>query len=193
MGTKTGDRKTTNPLGLKSIERSRFITFGVNGKRKSSKETLTNNNNKSMDRFLEKQNVETIRYTMKAQEDVFKQQVRELHRVYNTQKVMMDQLKKDRSQYWTINKKDQTTGSSTCHNLEESDLELTLSIGMSSSSTSKNMDHSSTTSDNCNNNNNNQENSGSNTHMSSSSTTSLDRDKKRSHWLFQGLSINPTS
>ncbi|CAA7062419.1 unnamed protein product [Microthlaspi erraticum] len=180
---------------------------------------------RSMDRFLEKQTAESIRQTMQAQEDIFKQQVRELHRVYNTQKMMMDQLK-HRSQYWTNSNKDQTgtrerTGScsgvdlenmvraakaTTTDHIDESELELTLSIGMSSSSTNKDMDYSSTTSlrsssDNCNNqsnnnnnnNSNNQESSGPNTPMSSSSTTSLDREKKRPHWLFQGLSINRTS
>lgn len=100
----------------------------------------------------------------------------------------------------------------TTDHIEESELELTLSIGLSSSSTTmttttnKDMDYSSTTSmrsssDNCNNqsnnnnnnSNNNQESSGPNTPMSSSSTTSLDREKKRPHWLFQGLSINRTS
>lgn len=144
---------------------------------------------------------------------------------------MMTQLK-HRSQYWTVNNKDQPgsrerTGScsgidlenvvratqTTTDHIEESELELTLSIGLSSSSTTmttttnKDMDYSSTTSmrsssDNCNNqsnnnlynnSNNNQESSGPNTPMSSSSTTSLDREKKRPHWLFQGLSINRTS
>lgn len=175
-----------------------------------------------MDRFLEKQSAESIRRTMQAQEDLFKQQVRELHRVYNIQKKMMEQLK-HRSQYCTTNNQDQTgprerTGSwsgidlenvararntTTAEHVEESELELTLSIGMSSSSMNKDMDYSSTTSfrstsDNCNNqsnniNCNNQESSGPTTPKSSSSTTSLDREKKRPHWLFQGLSINRTS
>ena len=135
---------------------------------------------------------------------------------------MMEQLK-HRSQYCTTNNQDQTgprerTGSwsgivlenvararntTTAEHVEESELELTLSIGMSSSSMNKDMDYSSTTSfrsssDNCNNqsnniNCNNQESSGPTTPMSSSSTTSLDREKKRPHWLFQGLSINRTS
>uniref|UniRef100_A0A1J3EWL7 Uncharacterized protein n=1 Tax=Noccaea caerulescens TaxID=107243 RepID=A0A1J3EWL7_NOCCA len=233
MGTKIAERITTTSLGLKSVDRSGFIRFGVNGRGKSSNETLTDGKEeeeeeslvtRSMDRFLEKQTAESIRQTMQAQEDIFKQQVRELHTVYNTQKMMMDQLK-HRSQYWTISDKDQTgskerTGScsgvdlentvratkTTTDHIEESELELTLSIGMSSSSTNKDMDYSSTTSlrsssDNCNNqsnnnnnnNSNNQESSGPNTPMSSSSTTSLDREKKRPHWLFQGLSINRTS
>lgn len=133
----------------------------------------------------------------------------------------MEQLK-HRSQYCTTNNQDQTgprerTGSwsgiglenvaratnTVTDHIEESELELTLSIGMSSSSMNKDMDYSSTTSfksssDNCNNqsntiNCNNQESSGPTTPMSSSSTTSLDREKKRPHWLFQGLSINRTS
>lgn len=237
MGTKIVERITTNQSGLKSVDHSGFIRFVVNGRQESSKETLTDEEEegvfilRSMDRFLEKQNAESIRHTMQAQEDIFKQQVRELHRVYNTQKMMMTQLK-HRSQYWTVNNKDQPgsrerTGScsgidlenvvratqTTTDHIEESELELTLSIGLSSSSTTmttttnKDMDYSSTTSmrsssDNCNNqsnnnlynnSNNNQESSGPNTPMSSSSTTSLDREKKRPHWLFQGLSINRTS
>ncbi|CAF1893034.1 BnaC02g11590D [Brassica napus] len=183
---------------------------------------VNGNLQRPMDRSLEKQKAESIRHTMQTQEDVFKQQVRELHRVYYIQKMMMDQLK-HRSQYCTINNKDQTgprerirswsgidlesevrARNKTTDHIEESELELTLSIGMSSSSTNKDMDYSSTTSfrsssDNCNNqsndnnNSNNQESSGPNTPMSSSSTTSLDREKKRSHWLFQGLNINRTS
>ncbi|EOA13898.1 hypothetical protein CARUB_v10027014mg [Capsella rubella] len=242
MGTKIVERIRTNPLGLKSVDHSGFIRFGVNGRRKSPKKTLTDDKEEEqervsvitpMDRFLEKQNAESIRHTMQTQEDIFKQQVRELHRVYNTQKMMMNQLK-HRSQYWTVdNNRDQTgsrerTGScsgidlenvvratqTTTDHIEESELELTLSIGLSSSSNTmstttanKDMDYSSTTSlrsssDNCNNqsnnnnnnnSNNNQESSGPNTPMSSSSTTSLDREKKRPHWLFQGLSINRTS
>ncbi|KAF8102593.1 hypothetical protein N665_0198s0291 [Sinapis alba] len=228
MGTKIVERITTNSFGLESVDCSGFVRFGVDGQRKSSKEKLTDDKEeeagvfvlRSMDRFLEKQNAESIRRTMQAQEDLFKQQVRELHRVYNIQKKMMEQLK-HRSQHCTTNNQDQTgprerTGSwsgidlenvararnttTADHIIEESELELTLSIGMSSSSMNKDMDYSSTTtfrslSDNCNNqsNNNNQESSGPNTPMSSSSTTSLDREKKRPHWLFQGLSINRTS
>ncbi|CAH8382954.1 unnamed protein product [Eruca vesicaria subsp. sativa] len=229
MGTKIAKRITTYSFGIESVDCSGFVRFGVNGQRKSSKETLKDQKEeeerviRSMDRFLEKQNAESIRRTMQAQEDLFKQQVRELHRVYNIQKMMMEQLK-HRSQYGTTNTQDQTgprersgswsgidienvaraTNTMTNH-IEESELELTLSIGMSSSSMNKDMDYSSTTSfrsssDNCNNqsnnnnnNSNNQESSGPTTPMSSSSTTSLDREKKRPHWLFQGLSINRTS
>ncbi|ESQ42668.1 hypothetical protein EUTSA_v10014550mg [Eutrema salsugineum] len=202
MGTKIVERITTNSLGLKSVDRSGFIRFGVNGQRRSSKETLTTDDKeeeegvfviRSMDRFLEKQNAESIRHTMQAQEDIFKQQVRELHRVYNIQKMMMEQLK-HRSQYCTsIDNKDQTgsrerTGSwsgidlesvvrateTTTDRIEESELELTLSIGMSSSSTNKDMDYSSTTSfrsssENCNNQSNNNENNNNNSNNQESS------------------------
>lgn len=84
MGTKIVEGITTNPLGLKSVDRSGFIRFGVNGRRKSAKETLRDETKeeeeeviivKSMDRVLDKQNAESIRHTMQAQEDIFKQQV----------------------------------------------------------------------------------------------------------------------
>lgn len=84
MGTKIAERLTTTSLGLKSVDRSGFIRFGVNGRGKSSNETLTDGKEeeeeeslvtRSMDRFLEKQTAESIRQTMQAQEDIFKQQV----------------------------------------------------------------------------------------------------------------------
>lgn len=86
MGTKIIERITTNPRGLKRVDHSGFIRFVVNGRQESSKETLTDEKEeeeeegvfilRSMDRFLEKQNAESIRSTMQAQEDIFKQQVR---------------------------------------------------------------------------------------------------------------------
>jgi hypothetical protein len=82
MGTKIVERITTNQSGLKSVDHSGFIRFVVNGRQESSKETLTDEEEegvfilRSMDRFLEKQNAESIRHTMQAQEDIFKQQVR---------------------------------------------------------------------------------------------------------------------
>ncbi|XP_010539419.1 PREDICTED: probable serine/threonine-protein kinase fhkE isoform X2 [Tarenaya hassleriana] len=210
---------------------------------------------RSMDSFLENQNLNSIRNTMLAQEDIFKNQVRELHRVYGVQKVMMEELKKETKQrrQWShddnltypqqpaashnnsssfflldfnnssnqrrrdrsrsgsgielespaaeisavdLGRPTRTNGSDT---MEEIELELTLSIGMSSSSdnqretTTTNNNNSSTTSFRSDNvdNNNNKDCSGQSTPMSSSSTT-LDQEKKRSHWLFQGLSINRT-
>ncbi|KAL2960862.1 hypothetical protein AAZX31_17G059500 [Glycine max] len=48
-----------------------------------------------MDRMLDRNNVESIKKTMQMQEDIFKHQVRELHRVYTVQKMLMDDLKNE--------------------------------------------------------------------------------------------------
>ncbi|XP_073227052.1 uncharacterized protein [Cicer arietinum] len=55
-----------------------------------------------MDRMLDRNNIESIKRTMQMHEDIFKHQVRELHRVYNVQKMLMDDLKnKTRQQkFW---------------------------------------------------------------------------------------------
>ncbi|XP_057753664.1 uncharacterized protein LOC130973239 [Arachis stenosperma] len=69
--------------------------------------SLTNNNNKhfnkigdnklqdSMDMIPDRNNIESIKRTMQMHEDIFKNQVRELHRVYSVQKMMMDELKNE--------------------------------------------------------------------------------------------------
>ncbi|XP_047154383.1 uncharacterized protein LOC124825733 [Vigna umbellata] len=46
-----------------------------------------------MDRMLDRNSVESIKKTMQMHEDIFKHQVRELHRVYSVQKMLMDELK----------------------------------------------------------------------------------------------------
>ncbi|XP_010536903.1 PREDICTED: homeobox protein 5-like [Tarenaya hassleriana] len=271
MGTEIIERIAINPLPESNIKIG-FRRIGDRRRCRQSKELTGEDEGRfrvrPMDRFLDKQNIESIRKTMQAQEDIFKHQVRELHRVYSVQKMMMEELKRQR-RLWTNNRPNiinltsqpptasynnnsfflldinssnnnnhqssrersgscsagvdlespareisavdlgRTNGSDL---MDESELELTLSVGMSSSSTSRsyhqretmattnnNMDMDSTTtsfrSDNCNNNNNNnnknQDCSGPSTPMSSSSTT-LDQEKKRPHWLFQGLSINRT-
>ncbi|KAM1087603.1 hypothetical protein ACFX15_012684 [Malus domestica] len=48
----------------------------------------------SMDRMLDKHNMDTIKSTMQMHEDTFKHQIRELHRLYSVQKMLMDELKK---------------------------------------------------------------------------------------------------
>ncbi|CAJ1941819.1 unnamed protein product [Sphenostylis stenocarpa] len=55
-----------------------------------------------MDRMLDRNNVESIKKTMQMHEDIFKHQVRELHRVYNVQKMLMDELKNETRQqkFW---------------------------------------------------------------------------------------------
>ncbi|XP_022755449.1 uncharacterized protein LOC111303447 [Durio zibethinus] len=57
----------------------------------------------SMDRVLERPNMESIRKTMQMHEDIFKHQVRELHRLYSVQKMLMDELKREikQNRYWT--------------------------------------------------------------------------------------------
>ncbi|KAL0404620.1 UNVERIFIED_CONTAM: hypothetical protein Sradi_2102800 [Sesamum radiatum] len=45
-----------------------------------------------MDRMQEFQNIEAVRKTILMQEEVFKQQVQELHRIYNLQKKLMQEL-----------------------------------------------------------------------------------------------------
>ncbi|XP_008223744.1 PREDICTED: uncharacterized protein LOC103323529 [Prunus mume] len=49
----------------------------------------------SMDRMLDKHNIDTIKKTMQMHEDTFKHQIRELHRLYSVQKMLMDELKKE--------------------------------------------------------------------------------------------------
>ncbi|XP_011011830.1 PREDICTED: uncharacterized protein LOC105116261 isoform X2 [Populus euphratica] len=49
----------------------------------------------SMDRMPEKHNIDVIKKTMQLHDDIFKQQVRELHRLYSVQKMLMDELSKN--------------------------------------------------------------------------------------------------
>lgn len=100
MGTKIVEQITTNSFGLESVNCSGFVRFGVDGQRKSSTKKLTDDKEeegvfvlRSMDRFLEKQNAESIRRTMQAQEDLFKQQVRYTYTytcIYCTHCIHMD-------------------------------------------------------------------------------------------------------
>ncbi|KAI5557007.1 hypothetical protein BDE02_18G072800 [Populus trichocarpa] len=58
----------------------------------------------SMDKMPGKHNIDFIKKTMQLHEDIFKQQVRELHRLYSVQKLLMEELKKGIKQnrkYWT--------------------------------------------------------------------------------------------
>ncbi|MBA0826136.1 hypothetical protein Goarm_011020 [Gossypium armourianum] len=58
--------------------------------------------NCQMERALEKQHMESIRKTMQMHENIFKHQVRELHRLYSVQKMLMDELKKEikQNRFW---------------------------------------------------------------------------------------------
>ncbi|KAJ7955807.1 A-kinase anchor protein 9, putative isoform 1 [Quillaja saponaria] len=56
-----------------------------------------------MDRMIDRNNTESIKKTMQMHEDTFKHQVRELHRLYSVQKMLMNQLKKETRQtkFWS--------------------------------------------------------------------------------------------
>lgn len=233
---------------------------------------------RSMDRMPDIHSPDFIKKTMQMHEDVFKQQVRELHRLYSVQKMLMNELKKeikDTRQYWNprtnsdsncakvINLPDSTTQTASGFSLnfqslrdypspkersgscsgetarvtrgfdleipaeedrltrvstmddnqagsssliphksnklsmeesdEDSQVELTLSIGGSNSNKKKSRNcqsleldspasFKSERAEDC---------STPTTPMSSSSAT-FDQERKRPHWLFQGLSINRT-
>ncbi|WCJ42229.1 hypothetical protein M5689_023050 [Euphorbia peplus] len=47
----------------------------------------------------DKHNIDFIRKTMQIHEDIFKQQVRELHRVYSVQKMLMEEMKNNKKHY----------------------------------------------------------------------------------------------
>ncbi|KAK7329766.1 hypothetical protein VNO77_23945 [Canavalia gladiata] len=55
-----------------------------------------------MDRMLDRNNIESIKKTMQMHEDIFKHQVRELHRVYSVQKMLMEELKNEirQEKFW---------------------------------------------------------------------------------------------
>lgn len=63
-----------------------------------NKGRLTNNHhrtiiNKLQGPIMDRNNIESIKKTMQMHEDIFKHQVRELHRVYSVQKMLMNELK----------------------------------------------------------------------------------------------------
>ncbi|KAE8730815.1 A-kinase anchor protein 9, putative isoform 4 [Hibiscus syriacus] len=164
-----------------------------------------------LDKF--KNNMESIRNTMLMHEDVFKHQVRELHRLYSVQKILMDELKKEikngpsgeEADTVVVAAEDHQAGPSSRTNQvmsiegsdEDSEVELTLSIGIGGScSSKKKLKNSSTSSQSVHNKitrelDSSASSSGPGTPVSSSRTT-FDQEKKLPHWLFQGFSINRT-
>lgn len=105
MGTKI--EHSTNPLAV-AVETNNFSISGVDVWEYYQKKRLIGINNKlkdpiPMDRILDRTNMESIKKTMQMQEDIFKHQVRELHRAYSLQKMMMEELKKESRQknIWT--------------------------------------------------------------------------------------------
>ncbi|PSS01335.1 Exocyst complex component like [Actinidia chinensis var. chinensis] len=74
-------------------------------KAKDTTSTVLNRFEDSMDRFLEQHNIESIKKTMLMHEDIFKHQVRELHRLYSLQKMRMNEtrseiIKQESTMYW---------------------------------------------------------------------------------------------
>lgn len=108
MGTKI---EYSINLLASSVESNNFTVDGVDVWKHYQNKGVTNNNfsigvNKlqdPMDRMLDRNNVESIKRTMQMHEDIFKHQVRELHRVYSVQKMLMDDLRKETKQkkFWS--------------------------------------------------------------------------------------------
>ncbi|KAJ0984204.1 hypothetical protein J5N97_002560 [Dioscorea zingiberensis] len=79
-----------------------------------------------MDQSLEQYNQEYVKKVMLEQEETFKHQVLELHRLYQVQRILMAELNdKFRQTY--------STESTADRKLNECDIDLTLSIGCSAS------------------------------------------------------------
>ncbi|KAJ6795901.1 Uncharacterized protein M6B38_223705 [Iris pallida] len=55
-----------------------------------------------MDRLLEQNNRECVRNTMMRQEEIFNQQVHELHRLYQVQKLLMAKLKTNETKFQSV-------------------------------------------------------------------------------------------
>lgn len=109
MGTKI---EYSINLLASSVDSNNFIVGGVDVWEHYQHKGVTNNHfslgiNKlqdpPMDRMLDRNNIESIKKTMQMHEDIFKQQVRELHRVYSVQKMLMDDQRKETKQkkFWT--------------------------------------------------------------------------------------------
>ncbi|XAR51147.1 hypothetical protein NMG60_11005697 [Bertholletia excelsa] len=100
MGTKL--QFAINPLANSSPQNNSFSAScqlddwdcsrkqGVKG---GGRRTLLINFQDSMDRMLEHQTIDSIKKTMLIQEEIFKQQVSELHRLYSVQKMLMDEIR----------------------------------------------------------------------------------------------------
>ncbi|XP_058756608.1 uncharacterized protein LOC131629825 [Vicia villosa] len=110
MGTKI--EYSINPLAYLG-DCNNFTLSGVDAREHyQNKEAKVINNHCSigvnslknpMDRKLNRNNIESIKKTMQMHEDIFKNQVKELHRVYNVQKMLMDEHKNQTKQnkFWT--------------------------------------------------------------------------------------------
>ncbi|TKY72734.1 hypothetical protein E2542_SST01478 [Spatholobus suberectus] len=108
MGTKI---EYSINLLASSVDSNNFIVGGVDVWEHYQNKGVTNNHfsfgvNKlqdPMDRMFDRNNIESIKKTMQMHENIFKHQVRELHRLYSVQKMLMDDLRKETKQkkFWT--------------------------------------------------------------------------------------------
>ncbi|KAF8042574.1 hypothetical protein BT93_A1034 [Corymbia citriodora subsp. variegata] len=102
MGTEL--QYAVNPLGAAASPSSHIFSFHCVNDRdyfqnrelgESIRDTGVNKFIDPMDQVAKKHNVESIRKTIQMHEDIFKQQVRELHRLYSVQKMLMSEAKKE--------------------------------------------------------------------------------------------------
>ncbi|KAL2340298.1 hypothetical protein Fmac_008238 [Flemingia macrophylla] len=102
MGTKI---EYSINLLASSVDSNNFVVGGVDVWEHYQNKGATSNhfNFDPMDRMSDRNNMESIKKTMQIHEDIFKHQVRELHRVYNVQKMLMEDLRKETKQkkFWT--------------------------------------------------------------------------------------------
>ncbi|KAJ6435472.1 hypothetical protein OIU84_000624 [Salix udensis] len=78
-------------------------TLQTRGLEKNLQVSGTDKSGSSTDRMPDKHHTDFIKKTMQLHEDIFKQQVRELHRLYSVQKILMEDLEKENKQnrkYW---------------------------------------------------------------------------------------------
>lgn len=102
MGTKV--EYSINLLAATSVDSNNLTVKSVDVWENSQNKRLTSNKGDqvgtrnlqfSMEKMVDRNNVEFIRKTMQMHEEIFKQQVEELHRVYRVQKLLMDDVKKE--------------------------------------------------------------------------------------------------
>ncbi|KAL8041052.1 hypothetical protein ABFS82_10G138200 [Erythranthe guttata] len=160
-----------------------------------------------MNRFLEIQDIVSMKKTMLVQEQVFKHQVHELHRLYNLQKKLMQELEK--VEVFHARDNEEKNDNSSSNNLrriddEESDVqvELTLSIGRQyctrinnqrSKSTSQLSDESNKVVREIGSSSSTKSNKGDNYGEPIKSAAFQENNIGRPHWLLQDLSLNNTT
>ncbi|KAL9249347.1 hypothetical protein AKJ16_DCAP00845 [Drosera capensis] len=153
----------------------------------------------SMDRTIDRREAEIIRRTMLLHENIFKHQVKELHRLYTTQRKIMEELRAE-SRIPTSQQQDQAheAGPSIAppddRFMEACGLDLTLNIGFGGHSTNSatNKNKSIYYAESVNDDNNNDKKSRADqdhqraTSSGGSNSATVDQHKqKRSHWLSQ--------